>query len=60
MHKFLGVLIDQELHFKEHINYALQKGSKFVSQYGGLAMMHKGVTAKHLTKFYLAVAVPKI
>ena len=29
MHKFLGVLIDQELCFKENINYTLQKGSKF-------------------------------
>ena len=26
MHKFLGVLLDQELRWKDHINYALQKG----------------------------------
>ena len=32
-HKFLGVIMDQELHFKEYINYALAKGNKFMGQY---------------------------
>jgi len=26
VHKFLGVIINQELHWWEHINYALHKG----------------------------------
>ena len=31
-----------------------------MSQYGRLARMSKGVTAKHMTEFYLAVAVPRM
>ena len=31
MHKFLGVLIDQELWWKEHLHYTLQKGMKWVT-----------------------------
>ena len=26
VHKFLGVLLDQELHWKQHVNYMQQKG----------------------------------
>ena len=59
-HKFLGILIDQELHFKEHINYALAKGSKYLMQYWWLAKSTKGITAKHMWKYYLTVAVPKM
>jgi len=36
-HKFLGVILDQELRWKEHVNYALQKGTKWVTQYHRLA-----------------------
>jgi hypothetical protein len=41
-HKFLGVLIDQELRFKEHANYALQKGNKWMGRYRRLAKVSKG------------------
>ena len=33
VYKFLGILIYQELQWKEHVNYALQKGTKWISQY---------------------------
>jgi ribonuclease HI len=59
-HKFLGVIIDQELRFKEQVNYALQKGSKFVEQYRRLAKPSRGVPARHMRQYYLAVAVPKL
>ena len=32
MHKCLGVLMDQELFWKENVNYGLQKGLKWVTQ----------------------------
>jgi len=32
-HKFLWVMLDQELCWKEHCQYALQKGMKWVTQY---------------------------
>ena len=39
-HKFLGVMLDQELHWSMHLHYALQKGAKWVSIAG--SPNHKG------------------
>ena len=59
-HKFLGVILDQELQWKEHIQYALQKGTKWVTQYWMLTKLMKGVSAKHMRWFYISVAIPKM
>jgi ribonuclease HI len=59
-HKFLGMIIDQELRFKEHANYALKKGEAYISQYRRLTRPTKGVTAKHMRTYYLTVAVPRL
>jgi len=59
-HKFLGVIIDQELRWKEQVNYALQKGTAWVTQYRRLAKPSRGLSAKHMRRFYIAVAIPKI
>ena len=59
-HKFLGILIDPELHFREHVNYTLVKGSKYLTQYRCLTKTTKGITDKHMWKYYLTVAVPKM
>ena len=60
VHKFLGVLIDQELRLKEHLNYTLCKGTKWVMQCGRLAKPTKGISAKYMRRFYLSVAVPRM
>src|SRR5882724_931507 len=60
VHKFLGVLIDQELHWKDQVNYALQKGSMWVMQYCQLARPLKGVSAKYMRRFYTSVAIPRM
>ena len=60
MHKFLGVLIDQELWWKEQVNYALQKGMKLVGQYPRLAKPSKGVSAKYMRYFYVSIWLPKM
>ena len=39
VHKFLRVLIDQELCWKDQVNYTLQKGSMWVTQYRWLARL---------------------
>jgi len=52
--------MDQELRFKSHTNYALQKGSKLMDQYRQLVKTAKGISAKHMRQFYIAVALPKI
>ena len=33
LHKLLGVIIDQELCWREQVDYVLQKGVKWVKQY---------------------------
>src|SRR5882724_5573885 len=60
MHKFLGVLVDQELWWKEQANYALQKGMKWVAQYHRLAKPSKGVSTKYMRHFYVSIALPKM
>ena len=59
-HKFSGVIMDQELCFKEHVNYALEKGNKFVGQYQRLTKPSKGTTANHMRQYYNTVAVPRM
>ena len=59
-HKFLGVILDQELHWKEHIQYALQKGTKSVTQYQRLSKPMMGVLAKYMQWFFISVAIPRM
>ena len=57
-HKFLGVILDQELKWHAHVNYALAKGTKWVTQYCQLAKNMKGVSAKYMRRFYIMIAIP--
>jgi hypothetical protein len=41
-HKVLGVPIDQELCFKEHVNYTLQKGNKWMEGTGDWRRCQRG------------------
>src|SRR5882724_6568579 len=59
-HKFLGVLMDQDLWWKENLPYVLQKGMKWVTQYHRLAKPYKGISPKFMRKIFISVAVPKI
>jgi len=59
-HRFLGILVNKELRWKEHVNYALQKGVKWVALYRRLTKPMKGVSAKYMRQFYIAVAVLKL
>lgn len=59
-HKFLGVLLDQELSFDIQAEEAYKKGHAWITQYGRLAKMADGVNAKNMRRFYLSIALPKI
>jgi len=59
-HKFLGVILDQELRWNAHVNYALAKGTKWITQYRRLAKQMKGISAKHMRKFYITTAIPRM
>ena len=59
-HKFLGVFLDQELHWREQANYALAKGTQYT-----LLMHHilgnSWGAPMHLTQqLYQAVVVPRV
>jgi len=59
-YKFLGVLLDDELRFKEHAAYALGKGTKWVGQVKRLSKMAKGMHGQHMRTLYQAVALPSM
>ena len=59
-HKFLGIMLDEELRFKVHADYALKKGATWLSQYRRLAKPTRGVALKYMRRYYLTVALPKM
>ena len=59
-HKFLGVIMDQELWWKRHLHHMLQKGTNWETQYCRLAKPSKGVSPKYMRRFYISVAIPKM
>jgi len=58
-HQFLGVMLDQELPWKEHCQYMLQKGVKWVTQYQRFAKVTKGLSAKYMGQLFILVAIPR-
>ncbi|QRW06107.1 Reverse transcriptase from transposon X-element protein [Ceratobasidium sp. AG-Ba] len=58
-HTLLGVILDQELRFKEQCNKALIKGLQWTSQLGRLARMSYGASPRTARRLYLSIAVPR-
>ena len=58
--KFLGVLVDNSLRWKEQNAAALIKGQDWVLQFGWLSKHTKGVSRSNMHRLYLAVAVPRM
>ena len=58
--KFLGVIMDDELRFKEHAAYAIAKGTGYVLACGRMTRVSKGVRTRMMKKLYEAVAIPKM
>jgi hypothetical protein len=54
------MLLDQELRFKEHVAYAVRKGTLWLDQFRRVARPSKGLSTRHMRHFYLAVAVPRM
>jgi ribonuclease HI len=59
-HKFLGVILDRTLSFKEQGAAAIAKGDYFISAFRRLAKPTVGVPPRIFRHFYLAVAVPRM
>ncbi|KAI0365553.1 hypothetical protein BV20DRAFT_917317, partial [Pilatotrama ljubarskyi] len=59
-HRFLGVLLDQALRFKQHVAFAYAKGSRLVAQIRRLATARNGLSLAAVRRLYLAVVVPSM
>lgn len=59
-HKFLGVILDQELRWKEHVAYAIVKGTAYALQLRRLSSTASGMPMKLAHQLYQAVAIPKM
>jgi len=57
-HKFLGVILDQELRWKEHTAYAIAKGAQYVMLIRRLSRSAQGIPTKLIHQLYRAVAIP--
>ena len=58
--KFLGVIVDNQLRWKEQGAAALRKGQAWVGQICRLSQVTKGVSRAHMRRLYLAIAVPRM
>lgn len=58
--KFLGVLIDQGLNWKEQGAAALARGAGWLAQFRRIARPKFGVSNAHMHRLYLSTAVPRM
>ena len=59
-HKFLGLIMDKELQFKEHAAHALAKGMKWVTQFRRTAKVAKGMKGEFMRAMLYGVALPSM
>ena len=58
--KYLGVILDQNLTWKTHQAYAVEKGTKWAAQIRRIARPAWGITPKYARRLYISVALPRI
>ena len=56
--KFLGVIIDNKLTFKQHADYALRKGTTWLQQFRRLARPKTGLNSQHVLTLYKQMLLP--
>ena len=59
-HKFLGVIIDEQLRFKEQIADAAAKGTRYAAACRRFAKPSTGIRLSHMRQLYTSVIVPKM
>jgi len=60
MHKFLGVLVDEALCWHKHVNYAIGKGTAYMTQLRRLSNSTTGLPLKMMCQLYTVVTLPKM
>jgi len=58
-HKFLGVILDQELRWREHMAYAIAKGARYAMLLHRLTRTSQGVPTKLTRQLYQTVVIPR-
>ncbi|KAG1729344.1 uncharacterized protein EDB91DRAFT_1060003 [Suillus paluster] len=59
-HKFIGVIIDENLNFKEHVSYALAKGTKYMMACNQMIHLTKGICSRLMKSLYKGVIISKM
>ena len=59
-HKFLGVLLDDELRFQKHAAYAIAKGERWAAQVKKLSKVTKGMHGTYARRLFYSVAAPSM
>jgi hypothetical protein len=59
-HKFLGIIIDEELRFKQHMAQALTKGTIYTLACNRMTRTTKGIKGKFTQKLFDSVILPKM
>jgi hypothetical protein len=58
--KYLGIILDQNLNWKEQSAYVHEKGSKWAAQIHRVTRPSWGLTPRAARKIYIGVAIPRI
>lgn len=59
-YKFLGVIIDQDLSFKEHASYAMAKGITYTMACNRMIKTTTGIHGRLMRRLYEGVVIPKM
>ena len=59
-HKFLGVILDDKLRFKQHADYALAKGTEWEARIRSIAKMARGTKGRFIKRLYYTVGLAKM
>ena len=59
-YKYLGVILDQELHFREHVSYALSRGTAWVLQFQRLSRPTMGMPPRYMRLLYKVIDVARM
>ena len=58
--KYLGVIFDQQLRFKSHVEYLTKKGAKFALAMSSIAKSNWGTPFQYVRQLFTAVVAPRL
>ena len=58
--KLLSIIVDQHLHWHQHIQYAIRKGESLLFAINRLTRLLFGLPAPYVRRLYKAMAIPKM